>query len=102
MDYTTDWRDNACRLHIKGTFTFSDNAKFREILSLLKDEKVASLELDLSELQFIDSAALGMLLLLHDEALKKQKRIVISSAQGQIKKMLQLSNFEEIFNISYN
>ncbi|MBM3617054.1 MAG: STAS domain-containing protein [Alphaproteobacteria bacterium] len=102
MDYTTDWRDSTCRLNIKGTFTFSDNAKFREILSLLKDEKVAILELDLSDLQFIDSAALGMLLLLHDEAQKKQKRVSISGAQGQIKKMLQLSNFEEIFNISYS
>lgn len=101
MDYTTERRDTESHLHINGTFTFSDNQKFREILSLLQDDSLNAVTLNIQNLQFIDSAALGMLLLLHDEAQKRDVHITLNGADGQIKKMLQLSNFDEIFTIHY-
>lgn len=102
MDYTVvEDQGEECVLNVKGTFTFSDNNKFREILMLLKQDKTSSLVLDIHNLQFIDSAALGMLLLLQDEASKKHAKITLRGATGQIKKMLELSNFDELFTIKY-
>lgn len=99
MEYMVKRGAPDCSIVMRGTFTFSDNNQFREILALAKDQAVKGITLEIDELQFIDSAALGMLLLLHDEASKRQIRITLSGASGQIKKMLQISNFEEIFTI---
>jgi anti-anti-sigma factor len=101
MEYTYSQQAQHHQLDLIGTFTFSDNAKFRQIVSNLRDSDADSITLDLRNLQFIDSAALGMLLLLHDEANKKAIKVVLAGADGQIKKMLQLSNFEEIFTVQY-
>lgn len=99
MDYTLQQRDRHCQLKLDGTFTFGDNSKFRQILNTLRETTASDVTMDLSGLKFIDSAALGMLLLLHDEAGKKGLKITLAGATGQIRKMLQLSNFEQIFTI---
>lgn len=101
MEYTAERKNAESLLSIQGTFTFNDNTKFREILQLLEDDSLDAVTLNIQQLQFIDSAALGMLLLLHDEAQKRKVHVTLSGADGQIKKMLQLSNFEEIFTIRY-
>lgn len=101
MEYTLHEQGNDYQLDLSGTFTFSDNAKFRQIATTLRESNADTVTLKLGALEFIDSAALGMLLLLHDEAQKKGFKVVLSGANGQIKKMLQLSNFHEIFTIDY-
>lgn len=101
MEYTLSQQDDHCVLDMRGTFTFSDNANFRKFISGIHNAKYTRVVLDFRQLEFIDSAALGMLLLLHDEAKKHNAHVRISDAGGQIKKMLQLSNFDEIFEISY-
>lgn len=101
MEYTVQQQGNDYLLALTGTFTFSDNATFRHIAAMLDDSRAETVTLDMGGLQFIDSAALGMLLLLHDEARKKGFHVVLRNAGGQIKKMLQLSNFDEIFTIHY-
>lgn len=99
MEYTIARHDKHCEVRIQGSFTFSDNAKFRELLNSTVNDTLHSLTINLSKLEFIDSAALGMLLLLNDAASQKNIRITLAAATGQIKKMLVLSKFEELFNI---
>ncbi|MGB1540067.1 MAG: STAS domain-containing protein [Rickettsiales bacterium] len=101
MDYSFNKQADHFQLSLTGSFTFNDNNKFREIVGLMQDGTPQSLTLDLSQLEFIDSAALGMLLLLNDEAQKLGTNLCLTSAEGQIKKMLQLSNFDQIFTINY-
>lgn len=101
MEYSLNHHGDEYRLELSGNFTFSDNAKFRSILATLRDSDAIALTVDMGKLEFIDSAALGMLLLLHDEAGRKAMEVSVSGASGQIKKMLQLSNFDEIFRIRY-
>lgn len=101
MEYSLNHDGDAYRLELAGNFTFSDNAKFRGILATLRDSAATALNVDMTRLEFIDSAALGMLLLLHDEAGRKGMTVSMAGASGQIKKMLQLSNFDEIFHIRY-
>lgn len=101
MEYSLQQQGSDYLLEMDGTFTFSDNAKFRQIANMLRESNAQAVTLKMGGLEFIDSAALGMLLLLHDEAQKKGFRVVLSGANGQIKKMLQLSNFDEIFTIDY-
>lgn len=101
MDYSLGGADGNCQLALIGNFTFSDNGKFREIAQNIDSSKPKSLVADLSRLEFIDSAALGMLLLLNDKASRDGFKITLVGAKGQVKKMLQLSNFGQIFTIHY-
>lgn len=101
MEYVLRQTDDLQRLNMSGTFTFSDNGKFRTIVNDLRESHVVAATLDMQKVEFIDSAALGMLLLLHDEANKKGVAVTLVVGEGQIKKMLHLSNFEEIFTIEY-
>jgi len=101
MEATLNTVENRALLTLSGDFTFKDNARFRQLLTQLQEQSPKELTLDVAHLEFIDSAALGMLLLLHDQSNRVGTHVTIESATGQIKQMLQLSNFDEIFSIRY-
>lgn len=101
MEATLNTMENHTLLTLSGDFTFKDNPRFRQLLGQLQDSPPKELKLDVAQLEFIDSAALGMLLLLHDQSNRTRTNVTIESATGQIKQMLQLSNFDEIFTIRY-
>ena len=54
----------------------------------------------MKDVSFIDSAALGMLLLAHDEAKNNNKSISISGVQGQVKKMFDITRMNTMFTIT--
>ena len=55
--------------------------------------------IELSQVEFVDSAALGILLLARDEAEKSSTKLVLKSPQGQVKRMFEISKFHDLFNI---
>jgi anti-anti-sigma factor len=54
---------------------------------------------DLSDTTYLDSSALGMLLLLRDYAGGDSARIVIENCNNDVRRILSISNFEQLFNI---
>jgi anti-anti-sigma factor len=48
---------------------------------------------------YIDSSALGMLLLLREHAGNDKADITISGCKDEIRKILSIANFERLFNI---
>lgn len=99
MDYTKETTDSTVNVHMNGQFTFSDHTSFREILSSLAGKKVDMLVLDLSKVEFVDSAALGMFLLAREDAEKNNYRLALKSPRGQVEKMFQVSKFNALFDI---
>jgi len=100
MDYTKSIDGSTCKVKVKGRFTFSDHTSYKELFDVFNDEKLDKLELDINEVEFVDSAALGLLLLTRDEAEKTGKTLSIVGPQGQVKKMFEISRFYELFDIS--
>ena len=74
-------------VHISGEFTFSDNSKFREMLEQVSLKKPGMVSVDMAETDFIDSAGLGMLLLLKEKADQLSAEVEI----------LKLSRFQDLF-----
>ena len=62
-----EFEGSEARVSLIGEFTFTDYAMFREILSRLTRTRDTEIAIDLSRLDFVDSAALGMLLIARDE-----------------------------------
>jgi anti-anti-sigma factor len=99
MDSARYHEGSTFRLTMAGRFTFADHVPFRSVLEEIIKPEVEQVQFDVDALEFIDSAAMGMLLLALEEAEKHHKSITIKGAQGQVKKMLHVARFDSLFTI---
>lgn len=98
MTYPVDIADDQACIHINGRFDFSTFREFQQSYEhLLSDERVRTIALDLSHTDYIDSAALGMMLLLRQKGGDADKRIELRDPQGSVKEVLQIANFQQFF-----
>jgi HptB-dependent secretion and biofilm anti anti-sigma factor len=90
---------NAAHISMSGEFTFTDHAPFKQMVSEIFATSGKSVVLDLSKLEFIDSAGLGMLLLARDEAKKNHRELILRSPGGQVKRMFGVTKFNTLFTV---
>jgi anti-anti-sigma factor len=86
-------------IDLKGRLTFADYSNFREMTEVLTEHKVKTCLINLSDLEFIDSAGLGMLLIARDKLRLNDGDVVLVAPQGQVKKMLDLGHFNSLFKM---
>ena len=85
-------------IKIQGRFDFSAHQEFRDAYEKVKEEPKAYV-VDMKETTYLDSSALGMLLLLRDHAGGDNSQIEIVNCNPDVKKILTISNFEQLFTI---
>ncbi|MBR7196644.1 STAS domain-containing protein [Pseudomonas sp. 14A] len=86
-------------ISVKGRFDFGRHQEFRESYERLS-HKPESIVVDLKEATYLDSSALGMLLLLRDHAGGDESDIRVVNSSSDVKKILAISNFDKLFDIS--
>jgi anti-anti-sigma factor len=83
----------------QGRFDFGAHQDFRNAY-----ERVSSTPqrytVDLKDTTYLDSSALGMLLLLRDHAGGDNSLIRLVNCNPDVRKILAISNFEQLFNIA--
>jgi HptB-dependent secretion and biofilm anti anti-sigma factor len=99
MEFNIDTNGNQRQMNLKGRLTFSDHELFREITGSLKEPGPSACQINLSGLEFIDSAGLGLLLLVSETAKEKNISISLSGARDQVSKMLEITKFSEVIPI---
>jgi HptB-dependent secretion and biofilm anti anti-sigma factor len=99
MECTIISEPNEKRVVLSGQFTFADNHKFKQIIDSLNDPGLKAIALDFGTVDFIDSAGLGMLLLLRDECQNRNISITINSVRGQVEKIFMISKFDQLFSM---
>ncbi|WP_085905444.1 STAS domain-containing protein [Kiloniella majae] len=99
MNYSTTQDGNTVSISFNGDFGFPDNPKTQEIMKEVKESSCSGVSIDLSGLESIDSAGLGMLLLINDAAEDSGKKLELCRPVGQVQKMLEISKFSEIISI---
>ncbi|KRP75113.1 STAS domain-containing protein [Pseudomonas paralactis] len=83
---------------IKGRFDFGSHHAFRE--SYERFYKVPEVYVvDLKEATYMDSSALGMLLLLRDHAGGDKAQVQVINSNSDVRKILAISNFDKLFHI---
>jgi len=85
-------------INIQGRFDFSLQGEFRQ--SYEQAAPSSNFVLDFAAAEYIDSSALGMLLLLRDYAGGDSANIDIVHCRHEIKNILEISNFQKLFKIS--
>lgn len=91
-------KGNEMTIRITGRFDFSSHQEFRQIYENASPE-IKQYIIDMSETTYLDSSALGMLLLLRDHAGGDNADIRICHCNEDVKKILTISNFGQLFRI---
>ena len=99
MEHRVNNTSTGQEVQLKGRFTFSDHENFRNVVQLMENGGTKRFIFDLSGLEFVDSAGLGMFLIAREAAERHKLQLVLRGAQGQVKRMLDLGRFDSLFTI---
>jgi anti-anti-sigma factor len=89
------------KLSLSGRFDFTAHREFRQSYEdALKQPGVAGLEVDLGGVDYIDSSALGMLLLLKEGVERGRLRLALTNCNGSVRRVLDVANFGKLFSLS--
>ena len=83
-------------LKVSGRFDFSVHNEFRKAYKDI-DMQAGEFNVDLSETEYLDSSALGMLLLLKEYAEAGSSRVKIKNANSEIREILNIASFDKLF-----
>jgi len=84
-----------------GRFDFNTHREFRTAYEdALSSPKVTVIRIDFKEVDYLDSSALGMLLLLQDKASQAGRTVTIVNSTGATRQILEVSNFTKLFSVS--
>ena len=82
-----------------GDFTFESHRAFKAASQqALTLPEVRALVIDFNEVDYMDSAALGMLLLLRERF--GERPIILAHARGTVRAVLDVANFDRLFQIA--
>ncbi len=65
----------------------------------LEQNGMEEMDVDFTKVAFLNSFALGLLLILRDKAEKLDVAINLVNSQGAVRRMLEIANFDKIFNM---
>ena len=99
MEIVKERTQDKVLLFFKGLCSFTDSQAISGIWNKIKSSNVKQLTIDFSELNYIDSSSLGILLLIKSESDKQDIKLVLKSPQGMVKKVFEVSKFSQIFSI---
>ena len=85
------------KISVLGRFDFHAHREFRDAYQT--QSPTAQYLVDLRGVDYMDSAALGMLLLLREHAGDDQAKIRITNPRSEIRSILNVANFEKMFVI---
>ena len=85
-------------IRVSGRFDFSAHQAFRDAYES-QGRSVGSYVIDLRDTSYLDSSALGMLLLLRDHAGGDKAQVSITNCNQDVRKILKISSFEQLFRI---
>jgi anti-anti-sigma factor len=79
-------------------FDFSYHAQFQESLQqLVGDASVGTIIFDFNRVEYIDSAALGMMMMWQKRAASSSKKVCIKGARGAAAQVLSMANMQRLF-----
>jgi len=99
MEFTQESTPDGVVISLRGSFTFKDHHGFRAVLDALAAARGNHRLLDLSRVDFLDSAALGMLLIAEEETARAHGKLTLRSPSAQIARLFELSAMDTLFKI---
>lgn len=94
-------QNDKATLSIQGRFDFNVHGAFRKCTEeALALPDVRTIEVNLLQVSYLDSSALGMLLLLREKAANADAReVTLAGVRGMVQQVLDVANFSRLFKI---
>jgi anti-anti-sigma factor len=89
------------QINISGRFDYKLSQEFRDTYRQIPGQEGVAYYVNLSEADYMDSSALGMLLLLREHAKCRGGTVYIEKPSEQINNILKVANFEQLFTINH-
>lgn len=85
---------------ISGSFTFESHVEFRKVKNSILERQppMAMVNFDFNQCTYLDSAALGMLLLFRENY--PHAKISLINTKGTVKAVFDVANFSKLFDMS--
>lgn len=100
MSISVEAANDVTKIIISGRFDFQVHRDFKAAYSdLLDNAAVRQIEIELSKVDYLDSSALGMMMLLRERALAVGKVVVLSKPSQVVAQILDIANFSKLFTI---
>jgi len=98
MKITTEMKDNFVLIHVKGTLSIENISPFETLLNKYVDEKTHIL-IDLSEMTFIDSSSLGIIVVYYTKSEKNNKHFSLINISSDIMQMFKITGLDKRIKI---
>ena len=100
MQIATEITGSKAVLNLNGRFDFHSHRDFRSAYEkVMEGAEVRDIEINFRQVDYLDSSALGMLLLLREKAEAAGKNVALVGLQGMVKQVLEIANFGKLFTV---
>ena len=86
-------------IRLQGRFDFNSHRDFREAVDSALAAQASAITVDLAGVEYLDSSALGMLLMLRDRAKSAARDVTLANCRDAVKQILDIANFGKLFSI---
>ncbi|QOL24777.1 STAS domain-containing protein [Thalassotalea sp. LPB0316] len=94
-----DQAQQALVIAIDQQFDFSMHQAFKEAYSQIDNSQSTHYIIDLANTTYMDSSALGMILLLREHALASDGKVTIKAPSDSVLKVLEIAQFQKLIDI---
>ncbi len=92
---------NTATIFLAGYFSFAAHRDFKAAYKeQLDDSNIGEIVVNLADVKYLDSSALGMLLVLREHAQAANKPLRLSSQSSIVARTFDIANFDKLFNIN--
>lgn len=100
IQINTSVDNSKATIAMSGRFDFNSHRQFRDAYEqILPKQDIREIEIDLGSVEYLDSSALGMLLLLREKAANTNKTLALVNCHGVVQQVLEVANFYRLFTI---
>ena len=100
MGISTKIVDHTAMINMTGRFDFNVQRNFKEEYDpQLHNAAVSAIEVNLAGVDYLDSSALGMLLMLRERAATAGKSLKLCKPGVSVAQILEIANFAKLFTI---
>jgi len=93
-------RTDVFEARLSDKMLFADNTAFRKLMDEVRQAGCKTCVFDLKNLEVIDSAGLGMLMIAIEDAKRSGRNLFVKNPQGPVLKLLQLSRMDQLLKVA--
>lgn len=100
MPTSLEVNGNEGRIILAGVFDFSVQNDVREIINeTLSQEEIKNITVDMAGVSFMDSSAIGLLLLLNEKAQADGRSVTVINCRDSVREIFSIGGFDSILTI---